>query len=60
MSEKIDLLNTNTTQIDPLPILSKRVVLNNSIEPTNNLYETTKINISTQKDSNVFLSNSGF
>jgi hypothetical protein len=37
MSEKIDLLNTNTTQIDPLPILSKRVVLNNS-EPTNNLY----------------------
>ena len=41
MSKTIDLLNTNTTQIDPLIILSKRVVLNNSIEPTNNLYETT-------------------
>ena len=53
MSEKIDLLNTNTMQIDPLPILSKRVVLNNSIEPTNNLYETTKINISTQKGSSI-------
>jgi hypothetical protein len=60
MSEKIDLLNTNTTQIDPLPILSKRIVLNNSIEPLSNLYYTTKINISTQKGSSTLLSNSGF
>jgi hypothetical protein len=29
MSKKIDFLNTNTTQIDPLIILSKRVVLTN-------------------------------
>jgi hypothetical protein len=60
MSEKINLLNTNTTQIDPLIILSKRVVLNNSIEPLSNLYDTTKINISTQKGSSILLSNSGF
>jgi hypothetical protein len=60
MSKKIDLLNTNTTQIDPLTILSKRVVLNNSIEPLSNLYDTTKINVSTQKGSSVLLSNSRF
>jgi hypothetical protein len=60
MSKKIDLLNTNTTQIDPLTILSKRVVLNNSIEPLSNLYDTTKINISTQKGSSVLLGNSRF
>jgi predicted nucleic acid-binding Zn-ribbon protein len=29
MSKKIDFLNTNTTQIDPLIILSKHVVLTN-------------------------------
>jgi predicted NodU family carbamoyl transferase len=29
MSKTIDLLNTNTTQIDSLPILSERVVLTN-------------------------------
>jgi hypothetical protein len=57
MSKKIDLLNINTKQIDPLFILSKYVVsLNNSIEPKNNLYEITKINSSMQKESSVLLS----
>ena len=37
MSKKIDFLNTNTTQIDPLIILSKRVVLtNNNIKINSN------------------------
>ena len=33
MSKKIDYLNSNTTQIDPLIILSKQVVSLNQITP---------------------------
>lgn len=59
MSEKIDLLNANTTQIDPLVILSKRVVSNKSSETTNALCEITKINISMQKENSILLSHTG-
>ncbi|WP_140484759.1 hypothetical protein [Flavobacterium sp. GSA192] len=48
LSKKIDLLNINTTQIDPLTILSNRVVC-----------QVTKINISMQKDNSVLLSHTG-
>jgi hypothetical protein len=48
MSKKIDFLNTNTTQIDPLIILSIRVVC-----------QVTNINISMQKDNSILLSHTG-
>ena len=48
MSKKIDFLNTNTTQIDTLIILSNRVVC-----------PITKVNISMQKDNSILLSHTG-
>jgi hypothetical protein len=59
MSKKIDFLNTNTTQIDPLIILSKRVVLHNQITSNNILCHVTKINISMQKNDSILLSHTG-
>lgn len=59
MSKKIDFLNTNTTQIDPLIILSKHVVLTNTIISENILCEVTKINISMQKNDSILLSHTG-
>ena len=48
MSKKIDFLNTNTTQIDTLIILSKRAVC-----------PITNVNISMQKDNSILLSHTG-
>ncbi len=59
MSKKIDFLNSNTTQIDPLIILSKHVVLNNQIISENILCQITKINISMQKNESILLSHTG-
>lgn len=59
MSKKIDFLNTNTTQIDPLIIVSKRVVLHNQITSKNILCQVTKINISMQKNDSILLSHTG-
>jgi hypothetical protein len=59
MSKKIDFLNTNTTQIDPLIILSKHVVLHNQIATKNILCQVTKINISMQKNDSILLSHTG-
>lgn len=59
MSKKIDFLNTNTTQIDPLIILSKHVVLDNPIISENILCQVTKINISMQKNDSILLSHTG-
>ena len=59
MSKKIDFLNTNTTQIDPLIILSKHVVLDNPIIAENILCQITKINISMQKNDSILLSHKG-
>ncbi len=59
MSKKIDFLNSNTTQIDPLIILSKHVVLNNQIISENILCQITKINISMQKNDSILLSHTG-
>ncbi len=48
LSKKIDLINIKTTQIDPLTILSNRVVC-----------QVTKINISMQKENSLLLSHTG-
>ena len=57
--KEIDFLNTNTTQIDPLIILSKHVVSNNPIISENILCQVTKINISMQKNDSILLSHTG-
>ena len=59
INEKIDFLNTNTTQIDPLLILSKRVVYANQNKTKNRLCEVTNLNISMQKDNSILLSHTG-
>lgn len=59
MTKKIDFLNSNTMQIDPLIILSKHVVSLNQITSKNTLCEVTGINISMQKDSSILLSHTG-
>lgn len=59
MSKKIDLLNSNTTQIDPLIILSNRVVLNSQIISNNTLCQVTGLNITMQKNDSILLSHTG-
>jgi hypothetical protein len=71
MSKKIDFLNTNTTRIDPLTILSIRVVLDNSKESKKEVAregfpdrkkttcKVTGINIEMQKKESVLLSHTG-
>jgi hypothetical protein len=59
ISNKIDFLNANTTQIDPLTIMSKRVVLNNEITSKNTLCQVTVIKISMQKHDSILLSHTG-
>lgn len=56
MSKKIDLLNTDTIQIDTLTIRSKRIV---SITSDNQICEVTNINISMQKNDSILLSHTG-
>jgi hypothetical protein len=71
MSKKIDFLNINTTRIDPLTILSIRVVLDNSKESKKEVAregfpdrkkttcKVTGINIEMQKKESVLLSHTG-
>jgi hypothetical protein len=59
MIKKIDFLNSNTTQIDPLIILSKHVVSHNQITSKNTLCKVTGFNISMQKDNSILLSHTG-
>ncbi len=59
LSKKIDSLNCNTTQIDPLIILSNRVVTNSGITSKNVLCVITNINISMQRDKSILLSHTG-
>jgi hypothetical protein len=71
MSKKINFLNTNTTRIDPLTILSIRVVLDNSKESKKEglredfpdrkktTCKVTGINIEMQKKESVLLSHTG-
>ena len=59
MSKKIDFLNSKTIQIDPLTILSKWIVSNNSNNDKNNLCKVTGLNISMQKENSILLSHTG-
>ena len=59
MNKKIDFLNANTTQIDPLTILSKRRVLNYENEVKKNICKVTGFNISMQKENSILLSHTG-
>ncbi len=56
IGEKIDFLNIIPTRIDPLTILSKQVVLNNS---NNHTCKVTGVNISMQKKNSILLSHTG-
>ena len=59
MSKKIDFLNSKTIQIDPLTILSKWIVLDNSKEVKKHLCKVTGFNISMQKSNSILLSHTG-
>lgn len=59
MSKKIDFLNSNTIQIDPLTILSKRIVLNYENETEKNLCKVTGFNIEMQKSNSILISHTG-
>ncbi len=59
MYKKIDFLNDNTIQIDPLTIKSKRIVLNYENEFKKNLCKVTGLNIEMQKNDSVLLSHTG-
>lgn len=59
MSKKIDFLNSKTIQIDPLTILSKRIVLNYENEVKKHLCKVTGFNISMQKENSILLSHTG-
>ena len=59
MSKKIDFLNSKTIQIDPLTILSKWIVSNNSNKVQKHLCKVTGFNIEMQKKSSVLLSHTG-
>jgi hypothetical protein len=59
MNKKIDFLNSNTMQIDPLIILSKHVVSHNQITSKNTLCKVTGFNISMQKGNSILLSHTG-
>lgn len=59
MSKKIDFLNSKTIQIDPLTILSKRIVLNYENDTKKHLCKVTGFNISMQKENSILLSHTG-
>lgn len=59
MSKKIDFLNTETIQIDPLTILSKWIVLESQNENLKHLCKVTGFNIEMQKKDSVLLSHTG-
>lgn len=59
MSEKIDSLSLNPIQIDPLTILSKRIVFLNKKEIEQRICKITGINIEMQKKESILLSHTG-
>lgn len=59
MSKKIDLLNSDTTQINTLNILLNCVVAQNEITSKNILCQVTGLNISMQKNNSILLSHTG-
>ena len=59
MSNKIDFLNSKTIQNDPLTILSKWIVSDNTKEVKKHLCKVTGLNIEMQKKESVLLSHTG-
>lgn len=59
IEKKIDFLNSKTIQIDPLTIMSKRIVFNYKNGTKKHLCKVTGFNISMQKEDSIFLSHTG-
>ena len=59
IGKKIDFLNSKTIQIDPLTIMSKRIVFNDENDTEKHLCKVTGFNISMQKEDSIFLSHTG-
>jgi hypothetical protein len=59
IGKKIDFLNSETIQIDPLTIMSKRIVFNYENDTKKHICKVTGFNISMQKEDSIFLSHTG-
>lgn len=59
IGKKIDFLNSKTIQIDPLTIMSKRIVLNDENDTKKHICKVTGFNISMQKENSILLSHTG-
>ena len=59
IGKKIDSLNSKTIQIDPLTIMSKRIVLNDDNDTKKHICKVTGFNISMQKENSILLSHTG-
>ena len=56
IGKKIDFLNSKTIQIDPLTIMSKRIVFNDDNDTKKHICKVTGFNISMQKENSILLS----
>ena len=59
IGKKIDFLNSKTIQIDPLTIMSKRIVFNYENDTKKHICKVTGFNISMQKEDSILLSHNG-
>jgi hypothetical protein len=59
IGKKIDFLNSETIQIDPLTIMSKRIVFNYENDTKKHICKVTGFNISMQKEDSILLSHTG-
>ncbi len=59
IGKKIDFLNSKTIQIDPLTIMSKRIVFNDDNDTKKLICKVTGFNISMQKENSILLSHTG-
>ena len=59
IGKKIDFLNSKTIQIDPLTIMSKRIVFNDDNDTKKHICKVTGFNISMQKENSILLSHTG-
>ncbi len=59
IGKKVDFLNRKTIQIDPLTIMSKRIVFNDENDTKKHICKVTGFNISMQKENSILLSHTG-
>lgn len=59
IGKKVDFLNSKTIQIDPLTIMSKRIVFNDDNDTKKHICKVTGFNISMQKENSSLLSHTG-